>query len=231
MPSGEWTQCLQSVSEAIAWPGLASRQDRSWTVPSACCRLRLGLSGARDMASLKRISDLSRKACSAALVWVTTAATVVAGMPRSDCLCPNGRVKPFCRGPAPGQVCCCADAAGPPGDFACACSAHARPRGSDATQRPCCCRTGQVGHSCESGEGGPQKLRPVGCKQLFVAAAVCTAPVPAPTPERDELFSHWILPAAGSLSFSAASPARPFRDPPQTPPPTDLVKLLSRLLI
>src|SRR5437870_1512874 len=46
------------------------------------------------------------------VVWLTAAATLLAGIPQLQCRCPSGTVMPACPAPAaPASCCCCTDVA------------------------------------------------------------------------------------------------------------------------
>src|SRR5262245_60186384 len=70
-------------------------------------------------------------------VWLTALLTLFAGLPRVQCRCPDGRVKPFCLGPcvrADGSPGCCCAGAGTP---AACCAAETSTPAEDA-EPPCC---------------------------------------------------------------------------------------------
>jgi hypothetical protein len=67
-------------------------------------------------------------------VWATAVSTLLAGSPRLDCRCPDGRVKPFCLSILFQSACC---------DGSC-CSEATRDGNGQATTKPsCCCRASQ----------------------------------------------------------------------------------------
>ncbi len=132
--------------------------------------------------------------------------TLLSGAPQLTCVCPDGRVYPFCPGlPTP---CCCGDA-GPaaPG------------------VKPC----GQVKRQGAAGRTRPQLESP-GCRKTLTPSAVAAAPTrpadvrPAPQPH---------APAFDLAAASAAGPAPRSFDSPDPPrhSPDDLTVSLRRLLI
>jgi hypothetical protein len=97
------------------------------------------------------------------LAAVAAFMTVTAGLPRVQCVCPDGRVKPFCPGPS-ASGCCCA-------------SSSAR----TATQvKACCCRgAGETPPCCTlasatrpAGEEQARAVKTCGCVRTVVADAV-----------------------------------------------------------
>jgi hypothetical protein len=75
------------------------------------------------------------------LATVAAVMTVTAGLPHTECLCPDGRVKLFCHGTTSNPSGCCAGAcSSSPEAKPCCCEAKkATARGSKAAKkRPCC---------------------------------------------------------------------------------------------
>jgi hypothetical protein len=55
-----------------------------------------------------------RRALMHLLVWLTAAATLLAGTPHVQCRCPDGTFKPVCFAPVGMETCCCCSESGEP---------------------------------------------------------------------------------------------------------------------
>src|SRR5215475_7170923 len=56
---------------------------------------------------MRGMMKIVRKTALVGQVWLTAAMTLIAGVPHFSCRCPDGHVKPFCLGLAPGGRACC----------------------------------------------------------------------------------------------------------------------------
>lgn len=144
------------------------------------------------------------------LVWLTAISTLIAGLPRLECRCPNGHVKPFCISsilPLAGGCggdgkCCC----GKRGIYAGCCARHSLEHGRPSLQRSSCVKTPASG-----------TIAIVEAKtavvQDFVTATGCPAALP------------------GNTCCSADVRGRLLAKTHLLPPPADLITLLGHLLI
>ena len=83
-----------------------------------------------------------------ALVWMTAASTLLAGLPRVECICPDGSVKPVCTGHSTKDTTCCCGGSccsGTPGGKGC-CAA--------AKKAGCCGESRQESKEPQKPEGG-----------------------------------------------------------------------------
>lgn len=155
----------------------------------------------------------------AALVWLTTLMTLVAGLPHFDCRCPSGQVKPFC----PGQTstaCCCGGSC---------CSPTQPPPPQDAPDG-LCPRCGHHPDTRGDAVGTEGAVGSACCLMTLAEAPVLAAGEARAAAEREPDAeplappSHGGFPAAHDVQASAWQPGT-------SPPPIDLVILLRHLVI
>ena len=171
------------------------------------------------------------KKARAARVWLTALLTLIAGSPRVQCRCPDGRLKPFCLAflyrDAEGAGCCCG-AKGQAASSGSCCQAPGAPSTPEA-DCPCCahcCRqpageepgAGRLGAPCCAKTLTPSSdlaLTPsaTGAEADATSTAALSSPEPCGSPLPEE---------RGLLAWQAHLLA---------PPPTDLLALLQRLTI
>jgi hypothetical protein len=162
------------------------------------------------------------------LVWLTAAATLVAGTPRLVCTCPNGRVKPYCFGSADSKTGCCC------GGECCgnACGPHRRNHPEQPVTTPACC-----GHcSCCGSSAAPQKSGPLVSSRCCARSTARPDPSTIPSSDRGvakATSSVLLLTPGGSPHRHPDPVAADFRQRPdhQRPPPTDLVIAFQHFLI
>jgi hypothetical protein len=175
-----------------------------------------------------------------ALVWLTAASTLLAGLPRFECACPAaqpGPASPDVKAKATG-CCCCAPEAGERGDQHPCCQHEGQETCPDSPKR-----AGAVSGQAPSGLHGPQAATsPTGSPELTQARCAKTplAPSRAVTAAVSKTHSGgWqapeLLAPTGACPVAAPSScAAPSRHPWLTshvPPPTDLVVTLQHFLI
>jgi hypothetical protein len=166
-----------------------------------------------------------------ALVWMTAVSVLLAGIPRYQCLCPDGSLKLFCLGWAPGKDGCCSGACCPApgrqgGDRA------ARKTPAKPAKKACCCCHDQRSPDDQGADTQP-RLASSGCQKTVVPADFVAAPaahrvaperfvvapcLPAPHQPLAPLF-----PNAGRRPFAWAGD--------RAPPPTDLIITLQHFVI
>jgi hypothetical protein len=168
-----------------------------------------------------------RRALLAGFVWLTALSTLLAGAPHCRCVCPDGRIKPFCLAlPMKFTGCCTSDAC-------CLRTSESRPV-KPVKAGSCCCqkakaRPGPVGVRL----GNTGRVENSGCKRALTDAA------PADVTARQEIAPDAL---AAGLLVAPPSPGLPPRGPgagrqPSSwqnhclPPPTDLVVILQHFLI
>lgn len=151
------------------------------------------------------------------LATVTAALTVAAGAPRVQCVCPDGRVKPFCTD-HPARGCCCSQG-----------TAY-----DSAAANPCCCTAASrtdscCGHACPSTHSMPAgwntAVNACGCQKSVVTGA---ATVAAEDEAGKRSRSQDAAPAARALPPADTGRAGEFARVGQRHriPPPDLVVLL-----
>ena len=98
------------------------------------------------------------------LATVAAFMTVTTGVPRVQCVCPDGRVKLFCPGPS-ASGCCCAGPSSPdtPGAGPPSCGVT---RGT----RTCCTRAASSPPTRPTGDGLARAGKACGCERTVVAA-------------------------------------------------------------
>lgn len=154
---------------------------------------------------------------------LTAVMTFIAGMPRIDCICPNGDVKHFCLGSAAGSACCCAGSC---------CGRFVDTSGAPNVQTPkrsCCCHTADG----STDKGQQEKAGQNPChRQLADTTTASIATISSGTLSSDA--SNVLYLIALPLSYRDIAPfAAPDRlgSPPTPLLPTDLLATCKRLLI
>ena len=156
----------------------------------------------------------ARRTFLASQVWLTAFLTLVSGAPRWTCVCPDGRVMPFCLSILPGLSACC-------------CGARADSPSASAGERPCC--KGKHGGGSEKGPSHSQFGRR-GChKTLTLSAVVAVPSVSADQQPAGDLHAH----VGDFIAASCTSPALRASGPlgAQRYPPGDRIVVLQRLVI
>jgi hypothetical protein len=184
-----------------------------------------------------------------ALVWLTAASTLLAGLPHFECLCPNGQRGSYCLGIVTNATgCCCGGSCCISGRTGC-CTPTAGDDRGEPQQAPTCCGQ-QEGEDTPASEGeskgncarqppspkpepqgDPVHVQSPGCEKTLAHAEVLTfarADTSAPAP------FDLCLPLVDRLS--PALPPGAVYDPIDwvtycIPPPTDLVIALQHFLI
>jgi len=100
------------------------------------------------------------------LAMVTALLTVATGVPRIQCVCPDGRVKFNCPGPTSSRCCC--DNSSAPGETGAAPSRCPTVGETHA----CCTRAKAKSASRSAGGGQAQASKPCGCQRTLVAYAL-----------------------------------------------------------
>jgi hypothetical protein len=164
------------------------------------------------------------------LAVVAALMTVAAGVPRTECHCPDGRVKLFCHGTSSNPSgCCCATACSSSPDARASCceAGKATARGTKAAKkRPCCAQAHAEPPKGPGTDGG----------RLLGKTACCTKTV-VPAPAADTAVTTGILvhqavdvldlgtiPLVVPHVVANAAVARP--PPGSLTPPPDLVVVL-----
>jgi hypothetical protein len=175
--------------------------------------------------------NLLTKAAWVIQVWLTAAMTLVAGMPRFDCLCTKGQVKPF--SPAlvsSGSQCCCGrcGASSGSGERPCCMAASLAKRTMPAS----CCEASGVAPPSQPSPGGSQITRSACCLKTLAQPEIAT-PVNAV-----RILGKFLIPLAVSayqtiipLSFATSGARQPVGSLHSLAPPADLVTLLQHFLI
>ena len=97
------------------------------------------------------------------LAIVTALLTVATGMPRIQCVCPDGRVKFHCPGSSASRCCC--DNSSAPGSIEVVPN-RCQTGGETHT---CCARVKLVDSARPAGDGQTQAVEPCGCQRTLVA--------------------------------------------------------------
>jgi hypothetical protein len=191
-----------------------------------------------------------RRTALVALVWLTAASTLVAGLPHFDCICPNGRRKPVCFNITDKKTgCCCGGSCCPPngqakegtvqgkgrGGCCCCCRGgqDARPDGSEPTRNKTGAAPRHEGQSVKGTADDALQLARTRCVRTLAHSDEMTPALNKAGAKGSASLEPLALPAAHSTL--APSPAAvPPRDSwllSHAPPPTDLVITLLHLVI
>lgn len=164
----------------------------------------------------------------AVLVWLTVVTTLIASVPHFDCVCPNGKHKPFCLGVCSSRTggCCCGGSCCVSASGEKCCGQAQQPSSDPQGEQSCCgeskeqskpdtpAKVNQVKGSCctKTLAQGAFVVTPtkVTAEQNGLSVPVSPSTVVLPAP----------MPAASLLSWEH-----------QLPPPTDLVITLQHFLI
>jgi hypothetical protein len=192
------------------------------------------------------------------LVWSAAFMTLLAGIPHSECRCPNGQVKPFCLGsPSKTSGCCCGGGCCSPDSDGSCCKRDGSVPSAPAEEKPSCCQghTPQVdeavrGHSPVEGtspspprrkDGSP--TQPSSTHGAVVVASGCqrtmaNAEIVVVTPGKADTKNHKTAGVDGPAPAARLHPCSlvpwPCRlswDRHRLPPPTDLVVCLQHFVI
>jgi hypothetical protein len=162
-----------------------------------------------------------RKALQTGILSLTAVMTLIAGIPHFTCVCPNGKIKPFCFGVAVNSSgCCCGKAccaSGPSGKCCCGSSGGcACPEKADKTPK--------------SPENGYQAKSSC-CTKTLAEQEISLVSTGKPTLDQAEApaFSHDDGPLV--QSWPSATTARVAWHIHLVAPPTDLVISLQHFLI
>jgi hypothetical protein len=198
------------------------------------------------MACLRRLTLL-------ALVWLTAASTLLAGVPHFDCLCPDGQHSSFCLVAVSSQTgCCCGGACCATGQGDCSTKALDSKK-DDQPRAPTCCQHNDEGERSlptrKDTKSGPSQatalsakakanphaiyLKSTGCaKTLSQAEVFVSAPSQASAPPLTTPDLSVPLPAGLWTELLPGALRAPLLWLPHAlPPPTDLVIALQHFLI
>jgi hypothetical protein len=192
----------------------------------------------------------ARRTALVALVWLTAASTLLAGLPHFDCVCPDGQRKPVCFGvPDRDTGCCC-------GGCCCASKGQSaegavRAKGRDGCC--CCCQKGEgtppegsrptpkgtgasPGHEGQAAKGKAGKALRVDrprCARTLIHADDVTSSLDKAAAKGVAPLEPLALPVAHPTANCppATPPLRDAWSPSHAPPPTDLVITLLHLVI
>lgn len=103
------------------------------------------------------------------LAMVAALMTATSGVPRVECVCPDGRVRLFCAGP-PISGCCCAGTS----TLDPAAAGHRRSAARGAWS--CCAPVVKRAPTCPAGDGQARAERACGCESRLVGAPVSIVP-------------------------------------------------------
>jgi hypothetical protein len=189
------------------------------------------------------MSTLIRRTALVALVWLTAASTLLAGLPQLECLCPSGQCTTSPQGPAPreGGRCCCGSccAAGqggekPPKRMSC-CSQNDTEQQTKPASPESKAAAGRRADSAGQGKPGPEqaRLQRPGCTAQLVQPEAFTSA--SANPDADGSLGPVL---AAALPVCLCPPVSPGAAAGRTcwlayciPPPTDLVIALQHFLI
>jgi hypothetical protein len=156
-----------------------------------------------------------RRLFSLAGICLTAFMTLVAGMPHFHCVCPDGRVKPFCLSFF-SRTSCCADSCCP----ASTTGDEEPPR----KQTSCCCQASRQ----PSGDQ-EQQVRAAGCKKSLVDAEASNVTAPVRNVGQDAGMIVWVAPSETAVvTTSMAGQLTPHY---HLSPPPDLITLLQHFNI
>lgn len=151
-----------------------------------------------------------RKTVLAGQVWLMAIMTLVAGLPRLQCVCPDGHIKPFCL-----RSCCARAEYAPSAKIA------------DKQQHDCCCGKGKN----KSKPAGPESRLDGGrCLKTIVSPAD-TTDGQTETPAATEWASAALLSPLGIVPCSPGTTCARAWLIHSPAPPTDLLTLLQHFLI
>ena len=156
-------------------------------------------------------------------VWLTALLTLGSGVPQLTCVCPNGRVKPFCLSILPGLAGCCCGA--PAALGRCCCAGHAP--AASTSERPCCAVKRGAFSVKQSSHAQAESPR---CRKTLAPSAVAVVDSPSTIGRPASDLSAPVLAFAvesGAGRLTRTSDARRG----QRPPPHDLIVALQRLVI
>ncbi len=109
------------------------------------------------------------------LATVAAFMTITAGMPHTQCRCPNGQIKFFCHGNISNPSgCCSTPTASSPSDGEPCCreAKKEKPPGAElALKRPCCTHTHTEQSKGHENDGSPAKFQAPSCVKTVVAAS------------------------------------------------------------
>lgn len=180
--------------------------------------------GANKMPAFGRITWIGQ-------VWLTAVLTLVAGVPRLECRCPNGNIKPFCLGSTRNSSgCCCGGAcySSTPGRECC-CQAPMQVAAEETQIGSCCCHQNQETSRLPSDH---PKVGNCGCTRSLAQLKVVTLS-PGKQVVGKDLTVRVILPPQTNGAFCLAVRVTGRRHGQMHPlaPPTDLVTQHQRLVI
>jgi hypothetical protein len=166
-----------------------------------------------------------------AQVWMTAAMTLVAGIPRFDCRCTEGQVKPFSLAlVSSGSQCCCGrcGASSGSGERPCCMAASLAKR----TMAASCCEASRVVPPSQSSQGSIQITQSACCLKTLAQPETAT-PVNTIRILGKVLIPHAVFAyqAIMPLSFATSGAGQPVGSLHSLAPPADLVTLLQHFLI
>jgi hypothetical protein len=165
-------------------------------------------------------SMIPRKVIEIGVAGLTAVMTFIAGMPRIDCICPNGNVKHFCWGNATDSACCCAGS----------CCGTVAPSTRPA-EKFCCCESANGDNSGRENKGQRAGQNP--CRKQLADSTTTSIASTNGSPRSCEMSATLCL-FAPSFSHIAVAPFGTWHhlsSPPTPLPPTDLLTTCKHLLI
>lgn len=171
------------------------------------------------------------KALTKLLATVAAVMTATAGVPSTQCRCPDGRIKFFCHGNASSPSgCCCATACSPAPETTPCCREpkKANAQGKAAKKRPCCGRTPAEPPKESGSDAPPPAVKATCCVKAVVALPAADSIVPTGWSPVDQSIEPLALgESIRCVPSPVAADAAVARPPPEllTTPP-DLVIVL-----
>jgi hypothetical protein len=168
------------------------------------------------------------RAIQTGFIWLTAVTTLIAGVPHFDCLCPNGRHKPFCSGIVSSHTGCCC------GGSCCSSSAGkacCQAEDSSPRRQAPCCGDSQPPNADARIPGIHVSARC--CQKTFAQeefVGVCLVKK-SDKQNLTERFSVPLLPLAADPTVPQVRRPLPSGLPYELPPPPDLVIALQHFLI
>jgi hypothetical protein len=171
-----------------------------------------------------------RRIVRVAHAWLTVAALVVASAPHFRCVCPDGRVKPFCLAISSGPSgCCCGGSCCPSKEGgSCCCQSRSDPVDEEAGASCCCQAKSERPSPVPPGEFQARRCTKTPATGDFLGVA------PDRQAGADGLVGGYDMPALPDASAVASTPpfvARLLSWQSHQLPPPDLVIVLLHLLI
>lgn len=170
-------------------------------------------------------SMIASKVFEIGVAGLTAVMTLITGMPRIDCICPNGDVKHFCMGSATGSSCCC--------EGSCCGNSTAPASPSPRPVKKSCCRDSAANDEKSASQTKGQRAGQNPCRmQLADSTVASVASVSGNTSSCETSGVLHLSPPSFSQAIVAPIGTWHHLGSPPTPlPPTDLLATCKRLLI